>query len=497
MPKKKAVQQIVDLSGENFSMQTVINSPKKKYEKQKDKDKSNDEMNNRESIEMNNEISEEKPKKRVKRHTKKTKVDHQKENLENEDKDNNKEIEGKNQQNQEHQENQEDQENDEEMNKENVDDSAKVKSKKIPKKILKKINEENNDQDPKDDKDDKDDKEVKKEKNVVLKASQSKRKKKNTFICSSYNISDDVDNSMFGAENNENIIMHLNLKPDAMKEDDVFGYDFYKENNKNRTETANQNPTHQEKEKDKEMDQPIEGYSFENVHSRLSDQYEIYDHAFLEKPISDDNETKEENKVVNLLKDFRDENKEWPSNTNVSCFYCCHRFFNEPFGIPLRYRDDGKFDVFGCFCTLECAQSYNFSQQNEIDEMWERSNLINFLARKINYNKQGFVKPAPNRLSLKLFGGHLSIEEFRSACHKDKVVHINSYPMVIVSHQIEEINETEINNDLKFIPINVDRINKYKEKMRLKRSKPLYDAKNTLDNAINIKITSRSSSNRT
>jgi hypothetical protein len=203
---------------------------------------------------------------------------------------------------------------------------------------------------------------------------------------------------------------------------------------------------------------------------------------------SDISQAPMEAKVVHLLRDFEEKNKnnEWPSNTSISCYWCCHRFDNPPFGIPVKYVD-GKFQVYGCFCSLECAAAHNLSCRDSIDEMWERYNLINLLARKVGYEKS-FVKPAPNRLTLRMFGGHIAIEDFRKYTETNKIININFPPMMTMTQQIEEINESDINNDYKYIPLDTDRINKYKEKTKLKRIKPLHDFKNTLDHAMNLKI---------
>lgn len=198
--------------------------------------------------------------------------------------------------------------------------------------------------------------------------------------------------------------------------------------------------------------------------------------------------TEESNlKVVQLLKDFEEKNKhnEWPSNTSISCYWCCHRFQNAPFGIPVKYVD-GRFHVFGCFCSLECAAAHNVNNKESMDEMWERYNLINMLSRRIDYKP--FVKPAPSRLSLSMFGGHMTIEDFRSYTDQTKLININFPPMMTMMQQIEEINESDVNNDFKYIPIDTDRINKYKEKLKLKRTKPLTDYKNTLDHTMNLKF---------
>jgi hypothetical protein len=190
-------------------------------------------------------------------------------------------------------------------------------------------------------------------------------------------------------------------------------------------------------------------------------------------------------KIVNLLKDFEEKNKvnEWPSNTSICCYWCCHRFDNAPFGIPVNFTNN-NFDVFGCFCSLECTASYNFKMHDNIDEMWERYNLINLLYRRLNLGK--IVKPAPDRLSLKMFGGYLDIDEFRNYFKSNKLINVNFPPMSSLTQQIEEINDYELNNDYKYIPLDQDRIDKYKAKIMFKRNTPLIN-KNSLESTMNLK----------
>lgn len=191
-------------------------------------------------------------------------------------------------------------------------------------------------------------------------------------------------------------------------------------------------------------------------------------------------------KVLELLKDFEEKNKnnEWPSNTSICCYWCCHKFDNSPFGIPINYKNS-KFEVFGCFCSLECAAMHNFKENDNIDEMWERYNLINLMCRELKLGD--YVKPAPDRLSLKIFGGFLDIEKFREYFKTNKIININFPPMTSISQQLEEINEYELNSDLKYVPIDNERINKYKEKILFKRSKPLINPKTSLESSMNLK----------
>ena len=198
-------------------------------------------------------------------------------------------------------------------------------------------------------------------------------------------------------------------------------------------------------------------------------------------------EIPEQLKVVNILKDFeeKNKNKEWPSNTSISCYWCCHKFYSAPYGIPITFQNN-VFYVFGCFCSLECAAAHNFSNNDNIDEMWERYNLINLLSRRLQLTKQ--VKPAPDRLALKIFGGYMEIDQFREYTGTRKVININFPPMSSISQQIEEINDYELNSDYKYIPLDHERINKIKEQMVIKRAKPLVNNKNSLESSMNLKM---------
>ena len=191
-------------------------------------------------------------------------------------------------------------------------------------------------------------------------------------------------------------------------------------------------------------------------------------------------------KIVDVLKDFEQKNKnnEWPSNTSIACYWCCHKFNNAPYGIPVSY-NNGHFDVFGCFCSLECAAAYNFKVNNSIDEVWERYNLINLLSRRVNQGR--LIKPAPDKMTLKMFGGFMDIDTFRNYSHAHKVININFPPMTSLTQQIEEINEYELNPDMRYIPLDNERINRCKEKMIFKRTKPLLNDKTSLESSMNVK----------
>ncbi len=192
-------------------------------------------------------------------------------------------------------------------------------------------------------------------------------------------------------------------------------------------------------------------------------------------------------RVHTILENFI-ERDNWPIGTDSACFWCCNSFNNTPFGIPFKYSNE-KFMVYGCFCSLECATAYNFSTQNNVHNIWENYSLINLLAHKLNY--KNYVKSAPPREALIMFGGYMTIQKFREFCGTNKLLNILNYPMISSQHQVEEISDQSINNNSRlYVPLDTDRIKKIQQKFKLIRQKPVLIKKNTLEHTMNLKIKS-------
>lgn len=213
-------------------------------------------------------------------------------------------------------------------------------------------------------------------------------------------------------------------------------------------------------------------------------------------------------KYTTLLEEFskKTDTSEWPCSTSVLCHWCCHSFKGSPVALPTRmclseYNKIEKCEVTGCFCSFACAAAHNFDNCNDADEMWERYAMLNrmyyecSLQREVARDKITRVIPAPPRTALQVFGGYLSIEEFREKTDNlsencgATLIDVLNVPITFVPQQVEEINEADIAQPLKFIPIDQERINKVREKLQLRRTKPLIDAKHTLDHIMNLKFT--------
>ena len=139
--------------------------------------------------------------------------------------------------------------------------------------------------------------------------------------------------------------------------------------------------------------------------------------------------------------------KKLMDNTSIPCFYCTEPFSTKPLGIPIQfvpsiimYQNEDKsisqkyistdkelenamkkglkivhknyFEVDGNFCSFSCMLSFVALRENDY-----RNKDVNSLMRQMHYKlfKTPLTcKGAPDIRLLKKFGGHMSIQEFRS-----------------------------------------------------------------------------------
>ena len=143
-----------------------------------------------------------------------------------------------------------------------------------------------------------------------------------------------------------------------------------------------------------------------------------------EKPLEHGIVSKENYKSNNmnnvLLREFVNSSN-WISSTDYWCQWDCHSFDTPPVGLPVKFKNN-KFNVVGCFCSLECAVAYNFYGNENNYNVWENYNLVNMLSNAIDYKPQ--VNAALSRKCLTVFGGHLDILSFREKSHQNKQYNI-------------------------------------------------------------------------
>lgn len=161
---------------------------------------------------------------------------------------------------------------------------------------------------------------------------------------------------------------------------------------------------------------------------------------------------------------------------NVKCNWCLHECDNEIIHLPFNIQND-VFNMYGNFCCPECAAAFNFNELND-DLIWERYSLLNYIYNKNNekYNI------APSRLILDIFGGPLSIKEFREIINTNKNINTILPPLYIIKPQIEITKNEDI-----FIPLNINRVNKYTKDLKLKKNNNI-SSENTLKTCMNLKF---------
>jgi len=169
-------------------------------------------------------------------------------------------------------------------------------------------------------------------------------------------------------------------------------------------------------------------------------------------------------------------------NSTNNCYWCCHNIKDHIFGMPTKYNSlNDTYMIYGAFCSLQCANAYNFSVHSGTDKVWEINSFIQMLGK--NYGFKEHIRPAPSRYLLKLFNGNMSIEEFRNSHIKyDKAYLLNIQPMISLSTSHEIINTSYLKNV-------IENINYTKQKQTNNAPIKKNVSKNTIDSKLNLIIT--------
>jgi hypothetical protein len=189
-----------------------------------------------------------------------------------------------------------------------------------------------------------------------------------------------------------------------------------------------------------------------------------------------------DSRLVNL------DGKTWSEKTDVLCWWCCHKFEGMPIGLPEKYYLD-TFYLFGNFCSFNCGLSYNINMND--NKLWERYSLLHFMYKKM-FNMEIKISPAPTRELLNIFGGPLTIEEFRK-----KTEYLGSFtksfrmilpPMTSIVPVVEEVlRDNSVLGEERLKPIPLNEIKIHRSDLKLKRNKPLPKYKNSLEKVMNLK----------
>ena len=132
---------------------------------------------------------------------------------------------------------------------------------------------------------------------------------------------------------------------------------------------------------------------------------------------------------------FRENQELSDDSRGVLCMHCVHPFSGHAVRLPLDYRPETKqYVVFGTFCSVACAKRYAIEHPN-----YNTPHLMTNLGQMAR--EMGFLKPilpAPPQMRLRVFGGDLSIEQFRNVSPSGIQVVAHHAPFITWSMVFEE-----------------------------------------------------------
>jgi hypothetical protein len=273
---------------------------------------------------------------------------------------------------------------------------------------------------------------------------------------------------------NEEIILHMSLK-----KSDIEKKDFYKasiQNNSSITDTTENKVFTLD-----DIDIVEDNNSNKNLMKELKKKNELIK-QLKEKINKLSNVYETKNRTVkqmnlNFIKNL--DGTKYPEKTDICCWWCTEKFDTIPIGLPVKCVNN-VFSVLGVFCSFNCAAAYNAKESNYT--MWNRYSLLHKLQYKMtNINTQ--ITIAPSKETLKKFGGHLTIEQFRNK-EKDKLKEYSLIipPIISIIPFIEEDNGYHKKKTKK---------NKmdYLSKLTVKRKKPLPNENYNLMHSMGLKST--------
>jgi len=195
-----------------------------------------------------------------------------------------------------------------------------------------------------------------------------------------------------------------------------------------------------------------------------------------------------------LMVQFQDSNRvqKLPDRTDCYCFWCCHPFDSVPCVIPSDIKE-AVWQVYGNFCSPECAVAYLFYERLDSNIQWERYAMLNSLYSEDAEIKAGSstgIRSAPKREVLRIFGGSMDIREFRAIIHEKKLrIDVLTPPMVSIIQTMDTKPIDFYDQSLRnvFVPTEARRLNAPgAQGLRLRRSKPIAGKESTLEFVMNI-----------
>ena len=125
------------------------------------------------------------------------------------------------------------------------------------------------------------------------------------------------------------------------------------------------------------------------------------------------------------------------SSYKSDCFWCHYGFSSPTIYIP-RSKVNGIYEVYGYFCSPECALAYLNNEHVDSSTKWERISLLHSLYSSVfEYNEN--IKPAPDpKYLLEKYMGNMTIDEYREMNHSKINLMILDKPITRIIPEVSE-----------------------------------------------------------
>ena len=128
------------------------------------------------------------------------------------------------------------------------------------------------------------------------------------------------------------------------------------------------------------------------------------------------------------------------NNKKSCCFWDTCEFDNPPIRLPKHFINN-SYNVYGCFCSPECAIAYLMNEHINNSTKFERYHLFNHIYSQY-YDYKSTIKPAPNPYyTLDKYYGNLSIQEYRQLLKSDRIFLVIDKPLTKITPEIIEEND--------------------------------------------------------
>jgi hypothetical protein len=179
------------------------------------------------------------------------------------------------------------------------------------------------------------------------------------------------------------------------------------------------------------------------------------------------------NEVMECNNNYKDI-KNYPKTAKAVCWWDGHPFSFKPCFIPKNIRTqshitgDIVYDVYGNFCSPECALAYLENERNIDPEVrWNRISMLHEMTRRVINEAADRIQPAMPRWTLTEYGGPLSIEKYRDSNTNPSVRCDVIYPPITVEvPQIQLTSNDFVVKRPKKVVIDEERFAKAEENLR-------------------------------